>query len=267
MPDGLRSGTKLLARTMTGVVVYRGVGLGRNVQQLPNLERFCSKVSSAIRGAGVESRFLSKWGLADLDELGGLLRNNVQGGYESYVRSILATPATSTVLSVGPGMGLAELLLAEIHPAVFVAEPDADNCELIRQVSGHYVTERGAHSGDILTLLHAGLAITEGAIRHWNEKRDALRRRGARGSILNFSVDTTRELRDALSQAVDRVYLHKVLSSLSVATTFQKSLGEIASFLSRGGVATWAEPEYIFREIGPAGERERAPRGRCRITR
>ncbi len=73
-----------------------------------------------------------------------------------------------------------------------------------------------------------------------------MEKRGARGSILNFQIDSTRELRDVLDERASRVYLHKVLSSLSVGGSLETILAGLSALMTADGVLTWAEPEYIF---------------------
>ena len=213
---------------------------------LPPLDRFCGKFCHAVRESGAEDAFLAKWGLSDLEEVERLLRDNVQGGYDSYAHSIRAAPPVASVLSIGPGMGFCEFLLAETHDRVVVSEPDADNCDLLSRIAAGYETERGDSGDSILRFLPAGLSLTEEALRYWEEKQKLMAARGRGGSILNFDVRSSVELESVLERRVERIFLHKVLSSLSVATSLDEVLARVARFVEPGGVLTWSEPGYVF---------------------
>ena len=66
---------------------------------------------------------------------------------------------------------------------------------------------------------------------------------------MNFTIQGAGELKNNLEEKVNRVYLHKVLSSLSIAAPFEVIISEIRGFLGEGGEITWSEPGYVFEDI------------------
>ncbi|MCU0288448.1 MAG: hypothetical protein MUF15_18885, partial [Acidobacteria bacterium] len=50
-----------------------------------------------------------------------------------------------------------------------------------------------------------------------------------------------------------RVYFHKVLSSLSIANSFENIITQCTGFLAEESEITWSEPGYIFDDLLDAG--------------
>ena len=217
--------------------------------KLPDLDKFSDKFFSAIKKSGEEQSFLTKWGIKDLSAVYDILRNNIQGGYNSHKHSILSTMPSCSVLTIGPGMGFCVFLLCELYGSVFVAEPDIENCCIINNISKHYLTESNNKANDVMRIYHAGLSITDEAIRYWNDQRTNMKKRNIKGCILNFVIKGAEELKDIFHDKVSRIYLHKVLSSLSISNSFENVISETALFLKDNGVISWAEPDYIFNDI------------------
>jgi hypothetical protein len=130
-----------------------------------------------------------------------------------------------------------------------VAEPDGENCDLLARISGHHLTGKGRKASETVNFLHAGLSITDEAVKYWEMKRMLMKKRNLKGSILNFDIKDAGELGEVFHLGTDRVYLHKVLSSFSIAGSFENIITQCASFLKEKGVITWSEPEYIFSDI------------------
>lgn len=215
----------------------------------PALDDFYERFRAAIKESGSEQRFLDKWGIRALSDVYDILKNNVQGGYDSHKNLILSTPPSDSILTVGPGMGFCVFLLAELHESVFVAEPDEENCRLIEDLSTHYVTSDGRRGNDAVKVFHAGISITDNAIKYWDLKRSQMKSRNVKGSILNFTISGADDLKSIFDQRVSRIYLHKVLSSLSISSSFENLLMELITLLKKDGTVTWAEPDYIFEDI------------------
>ena len=129
----------------------------------PGLDEFHRNFCSAVTQSGKERDFTKKWGLHRLDDVYPLLSNNIQGGYESHRRTMLAAPVSGPVLNIGPGMGFCVFLLSELFDTVFVAEPDKENCTLLNNIAHHYETRKNKKADEIVTVYHAGLSITHGA--------------------------------------------------------------------------------------------------------
>jgi len=215
----------------------------------PTMDEFFSRFVTAIRRSGQERVFLDKWGLNRLADAGDILSEQVQGGYESHEQTIFSGRTDGSILNLGPGMGFCVFLLAEVFPRVWVAEPDGENCLILEKIAGAYLTGSRQLAGDIVRVLHAGLCITPEAVKYWTTKQESMKKRHLKGSILNFNIAGAQELSTVLPEPVDRLYLHKVLSSLSIAASFPQLLDIGRSFLSGGGELTWSEPGYIFRDI------------------
>ncbi|OAD24142.1 hypothetical protein THIOM_000010 [Candidatus Thiomargarita nelsonii] len=215
----------------------------------PKLDEFSNKLCSAIKNSGNERSFVTKWGLKSLSDVYDILNNNIQGGYDSHKHLILSTAPSDSVLTIGPGMGFCVFLLSELYDSVFVAEPDEENCDLIQSISTHYITDKNKSAGDIVNIFNAGLSITDEAIKYWDIKRNQMKKRNVNGSILNFVIKGASELKDIFHNKVSRIYLHKVLSSLSISNSFENIVSEVVFFLKEDGVITWAEPDYIFNDI------------------
>lgn len=220
-----------------------------NKMYFPGLDEFYSKFSEAVRQSGREKDFLLKWGLDGLDDVYDILINNVQGGYDSHRQSMLSAPPGGSVLTIGPGMGFCVFLLSELYDTVFVAEPDGESCSLLKSISEHYRTHKKQKAGDIVKIHHAGLAISDEAAAYWQTKRQLMKKRNLKGSILNFDIKGAKELRDTFQEKVSRIYLHKVLSSFSIACGFGDIISQCKLFLDEKGVITWSEPGYIFTDI------------------
>jgi hypothetical protein len=146
-------------------------------------------------------------------------------------------------------MGFCVFLLSELYDSVFVAEPDGENCCLIKSISKHYITERNKKANDVVKIFHAGISITDEAVRYWDAKRGQMKKRNIKGSILNFVIKGAGELKDIFHEKVSRIYLHKILSSLSISNSFENIISETILFLKDDGVISWAEPDYIFNDI------------------
>ena len=217
--------------------------------QLPDLHNFSSKFCAAISKSSSEEAFLTKWGLKNLSEVYDVLHNNIQGGYDSHQKLILSTPPSDSVLTIGPGMGFCVFLLSELYDSVFVAEPDSENSCLIKDIATHYITDKNQRAGDRVKLFNAGISLSEESIKYWDAKRRAMEKRNLKGNILNFVIENANELRGEFHEKVSRIYLHKVLSSLSISDSFENLLHEVLFFLAGHGVITWAEPSYIFFDI------------------
>ncbi len=217
--------------------------------QLPNLDDFSTKFCAALRESGCEKTFATKWGLHDINEIHEILEHNIQGGYTSHHKAIMATPPSHSALTIGPGMGFCVFLLSEIYPAVFVAEPDSQNASLIQEMSPYYRTKTNQAASDKVKVFNAGISLSSDALKYWEAKRKIRETRRAKGNILNFVIDKTTALKEELHDQVSRLYLHKVLSSLSISDSFENILGEVLEFLDRDGVLTWSEPKYIFSEV------------------
>jgi hypothetical protein len=215
----------------------------------PGLDEFHRNFCSAVTQSGKERDFTKKWGLHRLDDVYPLLSNNIQGGYESHRRTMLAAPVGGSVMNIGPGMGFCVFLLTELFETVYVAEPDPENCLLLQALARHYHTRSGKPASDTVKILQAGLSITAEAVDYWNMKRTLMEKRKLKGSILNFTIQGAAELNRVLTEKVNRVYLHKVLSSLSISNGFEQVIAQCRPFLTEQGVITWAEPGYVFAEI------------------
>lgn len=220
-----------------------------NKTYFPELDEFYDKFSKAVTQSGIEQDFINKWGLERLADVYDILNNNVQGGYDSHKHTMLSTSTGDSVLNVGPGMGFCVFLLSELFNSVLVAEPDKENCSLLSSIAKHYKTHSHKNAHEIVKIFHAGIAITEEAVNYWNTKQELMKKRKLKGSILNFSIRGASQLKNVLAGKVSRVYLHKVLSSLSISTGFETIISECRLFLKEEGQITWAEPQYIFDDI------------------
>lgn len=226
-----------------------------NEIKFPGMDEFYNTFCSAVKESGAEQEYLTKWGLEDLSGAYTLLSNNVQGGYDSHKQSMLAAPTGGSVLNIGPGMGFCVFLLSGLYDSVFVAEPDGESCSLIERIAGHFPVSGNRKVSEKLTVFHAGLSISDDAVRYWDMKQQLMKKRKLKGSILNFDIRGAGELGTVFPGNVSRVYLHKVLSSLSIANSFENIISQCVSFLGEGGVLTWSEPRYIFEDIlSPEGE-------------
>lgn len=226
-----------------------------NEIEFPGMDAFYENFCKALRESGAEQEYLTKWGLEDLSGAYALLSNNVQGGYDSHKQSMLAAPTGGSVLNIGPGMGFCVFLLSRLYDSVYVAEPDGESCSLIERIAGHFPVDRGRKASEKLTVFHAGLSISDDAVRYWDMKQQLMKKRKLKGSILNFDIRGAGELGAVFHGKVSRVYLHKVLSSLSIADGFDNIISQCVSFLGEDGVLTWSEPRYIFEDIlSPGGE-------------
>ena len=224
-------------------------GTNMNKTYFPKLDEFYDKMSKAVTQSGIAQNFITKWGLERLADIYDILNTNVQGGYDSHQHTMLSTAAGDSVLNVGPGMGFCVFLLSELFNSVLVAEPDRENCTLLSSIARHYKTHSHKYANEIVKIFHAGIAITDEAVNYWNTKQELMKKRKLKGSILNFSIQGARELRDILHEKVSRVYLHKVLSSLSISTGIETVISQCRLFLKEEGEITWSEPQYIFDDI------------------
>lgn len=223
--------------------------------QFPGMDEFYENFCTALRESGAEQEFLTKWGQEKLSDVYAILSNNVQGGYDSHKQSMLAAPTGGAVLNIGPGMGFCVFLLSRLYDSVFVAEPDSESCSLIERVAGHFPVSENRKASDVVTVFHAGLSISDDAVRYWDMKQQLMKKRKLKGSILNFDIKGARELSGVFDGKVSRIYLHKVLSSLSIANRFENIISQCVSFLETDGVLTWSEPRYIFEDIlSPEGD-------------
>ena len=220
-----------------------------NKTYFPKLDEFYDKFSKAVTQSGIEQNFIKKWGLERLSDVYDILNNNVQGGYDSHKHTMLSTFTGDSVLNVGPGMGVCVFLLSELFDSVLVAEPDKENCLQLSSIARHYKTHSYKNANNIVKIFHAGIAITDEAVNYWNTKQALMKKRKLKGSILNFSIQGAGQLKDILEEKVSRVYLHKVLSSLSISTGFETIISECRLFLKEEGEITWSEPQYIFDDI------------------
>jgi len=220
-----------------------------NEIEFPGMDEFYENFCKAVRESGAEQEYLTKWGLEDLSGAYALLSNNVQGGYDSHKQSMSAAPTGGSVLNIGPGMGFCVFLLSRLYDSVYVAEPDGESCSLIERIAGHFPVSENRKASEKLTVFHAGLSISDDAVRYWDMKQQLMKKRNLKGSLLNFDIRGAGELRAVFHGKVSRVYLHKVLSSLSIADGFDNIISQCVSFLGEGGVLTWSEPRYIFEDI------------------
>lgn len=220
------------------------------MRQLPGLDTFFEKLKSAIERSGTEEQYTAKWGLGSLQDIYTLLRNNQQGGYDSHSHCMLSTEIRKSVLDIGPGMGFCVFLLAELYDEVYVAEPDQENCGLLEKIAHQYTTRNGKNAGDIVKCINAGLNITEDAVRYWEFKKKMLELKKIKGGVLNYTVKGASELHEVFDHMVDRVYLHKVLSSLSISNSIYEIINTlVANSIEPSGVISWAEPSYVFGDI------------------
>jgi hypothetical protein len=219
----------------------------------PELDEFYERFCRAVQDSGIEGRFLEKWGLDSLSAGHDMLQNNVQGGYDSHRQTMLSASTGGSVLNIGPGLGFCVFLLAELYDTVYVAEPDRENGLLLGAIAARYRTHRGEGAGEVVQIFHAGMGITGEAVRYWQSKSALMKKRNLTGSILNFDISGARELTDVFRERVCRIYLHKVLSSLSISSTFENIIAQCRLFLRDGGILTWSEPEYIFADILAVG--------------
>lgn len=220
-----------------------------NERYFPALDEFYNKFCAAVKRSGNEQRFVEKWGLNTLDDVYGILHNNVQGGYDSHKHTMLSARTGGSVLTIGPGMGFCVFLLSELYDTVFAAEPDEESCSLLKSISKHYPINGNKKAAEKVRIFHAGISITGEAITYWETKQQLLKKRKLKGSILNFNIKGAKELRDIFPEKVSRIYLHKVLSSLSVSAGFEYIISECCLFLKDDGELTWSEPGYIFNDI------------------
>jgi hypothetical protein len=225
--------------------------MNKNDVYFPAMNDFYERFCAAVRQSGKEEPFLKKWGLNELAEVYDILSNNVQGGYASHKESMLSGPIGGSVLSIGPGMGFCVFFLSDLYDEVYAAEPDGENCAILQSILEHYPTRKHNNkpAGDMVTVFHAGIAITKEAVRYWDTKAELMKKRKMKGSILNFNIRDAGELSDVFDKQVSRIYLHKVLSSLSIAADFGTVIAQCKPFLTGAGELTWSEPEYIFTDI------------------
>ncbi len=215
----------------------------------PGMDEYYIRFCQALKQSGQEQRFLTKWGLGALSDAHDLLSNNVQGGYESHKQTMLSGRTGDSILSIGPGMGFCVFLLSELFEKVYVAEPDGENCMLLEHIAQHYRTGKNKNADAIVKIFHAGISITDGAIKYWDTKSKLMKKRNLKGSILNFDIKNAGELSSVFHEKVSRVYLHKVLSSLSIANSFANIITQCGALLEEQGEITWSEPGYIFDDI------------------
>lgn len=220
-----------------------------NENYFPGLEEFYNKFCTAVSKSGNEPAFKKKWGLDYLSDIYNILSSNIQGGYDSHRHTMLSASTGGSVLNVGPGMGFCVFLLTGLFDTVLVAEPDRENCSLLSSIAHNYHTHNHKSAHEIVKFFHAGIAITNEAVEYWNTKQQLMKKRKLKGSILNFTIQGAGQLKDILKEKVSRVYLHKVLSSLSISTGLETIISECQSFLQKDGELTWSEPGYIFEEI------------------
>ncbi|MCP4151752.1 MAG: hypothetical protein GY757_28670, partial [bacterium] len=192
-----------------------------STKYFPQLKDFYQRFIEAVKESGQEQPFLKKWGLETLEDVYAILDNNIQGGYDSHKQSMTAAKTGGTVLTVGPGMGLCAFLLTEQFDNVYVAEPDGENCALLQTIAQKFTTSKNRPAENIMNTLHAGLSITQDAVDYWEAKVALMKERNMKGSILNFDIKGAAELKNTFHEKVARIYLHKVLSSLSIASTFE----------------------------------------------
>ncbi|UCH96076.1 MAG: hypothetical protein JSV88_04280, partial [Candidatus Aminicenantes bacterium] len=211
-----------------------------NKTYFPKLDIFYDKFCKAVTRSGNERHFLKKWGLDCLSDIYHILSSNIQGGYDSHKQTMLASSINGSVLNLGPGMGFCVFLLTDLFEQVLVAEPDGENCLLLNSIANHYETHKGKKANEIVKVYHAGISITDEAINYWKAKQELMKKRKLKGSILNFSIEGASELRDIFHEKVSRVYLHKVLSSLSISTGFETVISECRLFLKDRGEITWS---------------------------
>lgn len=219
----------------------------------PGIDEYYARFCRAVKQSGQEQRFLTKWGLQSLADAHDILSNNVQGGFESHRHTMLSGRTGGSILNIGPGMGFCVLLLSELFEKVYVAEPDGDNCLLLEHIAQHYETGQNKNAAAIVKIFHAGISITPKAVRYWDIKSKLMKKRN-QGSILNFDIKDAVELSSVFPGNVSRIYLHKVLSSLSIANSFANIIAQCAMFLEAGGEITWSEPSYIFDDILQVGQ-------------
>lgn len=215
----------------------------------PGLNEFYQRYCAALSESGCESDYLDKWGLETQTDIFKIMENNVQGGFESHKYSMLSGFHGGSILNIGPGMGYCVFLLSELYDRVYVAEPDGENCSLLKSMAACYRTHRGRKGNEIIEIINGGIGITDEAVRYWETKSALMKKRNLKGSILNFNIRGSAELKNIFHEKVSRIYLHKVLSSLSIAFTFENITSECILFLDDKGEITWSEPEYIFTDI------------------
>lgn len=219
----------------------------------PGMDEFYTRFCLALKQSGQEQRFLTKWGLGSLADAYDILSNNVQGGFESHKQTMLSGRTGGSILNIGPGMGFCVFLLSELFEKVYVAEPDGENCALLGNIAEHYQAGKNQKANNIVKIFHAGISITGEAVKYWDMKSKLMKKRNLKGSILNFDIKDAAELGAIFHDKVSRVYFHKVLSSLSIANSFENIIAQCGAFLQAGGEITWSEPGYIFEDILSSG--------------
>ena len=215
----------------------------------PGIDEYYTRFCHAIKQSGQEQQFLTKWGLKSLSDAYDILNNNVQGGFESHKQTMFAGRTGGSIINIGPGMGFCVFLLSELFETVFVAEPDGENCALLEQIAEHYQTGKNQKASNIVKILHAGISITDDAVKYWDTKSKLMKKRNLKGSILNFNIKDAAELSIIFHEKVSRIYFHKVLSSLSIANSFENIIAQCSEFLQVEGEISWSEPAYIFDDI------------------
>ena len=220
-----------------------------NTTYFPGIDEFYTRFCNALKQSGQEQRFLNKWGLETLSDAHDILSNNVQGGFESHKQTMLSGRTGGSILNIGPGMGFCVFLLSELFDTVYVAEPDGENCALLEHIAEYYQTGKNEKASSIVKTFHAGISITGEAIKYWDTKSKLMKKRNLKGSILNFDIKDAVELSTVFHEKVSRVYFHKVLSSLSIANSFENIIAPCGALLQEKGEITWSEPGYIFDDI------------------
>jgi len=218
-------------------------------KEFPTQDEFFQGFCRAVKESGQEEAFCAKWGLDNLDQAYHILNDNVQGGFLSHKHTILSARTGGSVLNVGPGMGFCVFILAHLFDRVIVAEPDGQNCAILEKIASAYQVDQGKSAAGKIRIIHGGLSINPNAVKYWQRKQELMKKRKMKGSILNFSIEGAGDLPSLLTEKVQRVYLHKVLSSLSIAGSFDHIIGQCLSFMAQEGQLTWSEPGYIFRDI------------------
>ena len=204
----------------------------------------------------ISTLFFNKWGVDKKSFKLKITNPLTHGGYISKSISInnIEVDKDTTVLDIGPEMGLEVFMLSESAKKIIVCDPDQDNLMLIKLIAEKYVNNAGLNVGEIVEFRPLGFNNSDTFVIEEKNRYEGIVEKLGHSLPAFYNVSSSDAVRDITETKFDLVFVHKILTTITRSNTvdsykvFRQAVDDILPLLENDGICSWTEPEFVFEQ-------------------
>ncbi|OGD81328.1 hypothetical protein A2572_02295 [Candidatus Collierbacteria bacterium RIFOXYD1_FULL_40_9] len=202
------------------------------------------------------NEFYQKWGVSLADFKRKITDPLTHGGYVSKLKSIenLEIRKETSVLDIGPEMGLEVFMLAELTDKVTVCDPDVSNLKLISDIARKYIKDGGVRKGVLINFEPLGFGNDVDSIARERTMYNDIVEKLGHSLPAFYNIASERNLNILKEEMFDLIFIHKILTTITRSkaekpfVVFCEAIEVIKKLLKVGGVCSWTEPEFVWEQ-------------------